>query len=109
MAADYVDLVQFCRLMLQFSSRIDNKNGLREQVNDAIQQIMKSMTNCLILNKNDGPEVSNAHGLSIWFPLTKKIFESRRHKYEQLHFNDLSKNWINFLEAWTQFLVDRYS
>ena len=86
--ADYVDLVDLCLLLMQYSGIKEIKASCQAVIDTLMKKGM------VVKSGYKGTEVNNSHGVSIYFP-TKKISPL----YEKLDFVKKTK-WATFLKAY---------
>ncbi len=90
--ADYVDLIHMAELI---------GRGLPDQaIEKATTELVRLAKDSIIVSENIGPGVTNANGLSIWFPASSRIYQNYRAKYLALKFASTYRGWIHFLDAY---------
>jgi len=93
--ADYIDLIHFSEQLIR---KIKNP-----AIAKAAKKVIEAAKAAIISNKKYGSMVTNANGLSVWFPPTKRIYFKNRAKYMELHCNDSKKfGWTTFLDKYHQ-------
>ncbi len=90
--SDYKDLLDFINLLE--SAQIENLDKkVTEDVRNAIQEFV-------VINQTT-PQLSRAHGLSIWLPTYSSTYEMNSDRYKTLNFHKHTQ-WGDFIE----FLLD---
>lgn len=92
--ADYVDLIH---VATQISQRIKEP-----AVVAAAKSVVVSARSCIVSNKTFGSTVSNANGLSVWFPASQWVYIGNRGKYMELRCNSSQFGWTSFLDVYHQ-------
>ena len=92
--ADYVDIIHVTKLIQQ---RINNK-----AVIDAAGNVITAVKTAIVRNGSYGAGVSNANGLSVWYPATKSLYFCNRAKYMALRCNSSQFGWTSFLDVYHQ-------
>jgi len=90
---DYRDLKDFLL-------KIKPEQGSR--LADRLTRLQLSLDRLVITNHASAPAFSNAHGLSIWMPITQDIFDKHKVEYKDLKFNK-NTNWLSALSRWPRF------
>jgi len=92
--ADYVDLIHVAE---QIRRRIKDS-----VVADAAVSVITSAEASIISNGKYGSTVSNANGLSFWFPASEWDYFGNRAKYMELKCNSSHFGWRAFLDLYHQ-------
>lgn len=87
----YVDLVD---LASNLSAKVKNAN-----VRSACTSVRESVDKVVVSESSYGKSVSRSTGLSIWFPLLKTDYVTRRGEYTSLRYSRQFKGWTMFLDA----------
>jgi hypothetical protein len=90
--ADYVDLIHLAELL---EEGIDDR-----RVKYAAKAVIKTTRACILASRSWGDTVSDANGVSVWFPATGRLYNDYRGKYLALRFAKRRKGWIRFLDAY---------
>jgi hypothetical protein len=90
--ADYVDLIHLMGLL--------SKNVPDTGVAEAGEAVAKAAAACIVSSGTLGPTVSEAQGLSVWFPASERLYSDYRAKYTALNFAREHPGWISFLDAY---------
>ena len=90
--ADYVDLVHVAESI----SREIKDTAIRR----AAAEVSRTTSACILQAGKCGRTVSNAHGLSVWFPSTESLYYSYRAKYMSLRFATKYRGWVEFLDVY---------
>ncbi len=92
--ADYVDLIHVASLIL---------NNIDVQIiKESAQKVIDTTKLCIVGNSNYGTTVSNANGLSIWFPADQSTYSNNRGIYMSLKCNATDFGWRKFLDLYHQ-------
>lgn len=83
---------------------LDMVNHLAEKIRDdrvlgACAQVRKTVEDAIVLNGKYGGSVTHSCGLSIWYPLLKVDYVTRRSEYVALRYSKTYKNWSRFLDV----------
>ena len=90
--ADYVDIIHVATLIRQ---RINNN-----AVADATGDVIATAKTAIVSNGSYGAGVTNANGLSVWYPATKSLYFGNRAKYMTLRCNLSQFGWTSFLDVY---------
>jgi hypothetical protein len=90
--ADYVDLVHLAQLL---ANQIPDS-----KVRSVCRTLIKATSACVLISDKHGDTVSDAHGLSVWFPAYDRLYYNYRAKYLALKFARQHKGWIRFLDTY---------
>jgi hypothetical protein len=90
--ADYVDLIHLADL---FSKYIPD-SGIKK----ASKAVIKATSACIVASERLGETVTDAHGVSVWFPGYDELYYNYRSKYMALKFAKQYQGWIHFLDAY---------
>ena len=89
--ADYIDVIHLAELIIQ---KVDDN-----EIRSIAKNLKSAVSKCIIKNDSYGPTVSEANGLSIWFPGYQSIYINNRAKYKALKFSQKHTGWIEFLDS----------
>jgi len=87
----YVDLVD---LTNKLESKVQNT-----KVKAACGSVRRAVKEAVVANGLYGGAVNNSSGLSVWFPLLKTDYVTRRSEYVTLRYSKEFRNWSRFLDA----------
>ena len=87
----YVDAVDLAKQLALKCS--DAKIGA------ACRSLTAAVKAAVIANGSYGPSVARSSGLSIWFPLVRTDYVTRRSEYVALRYTKDYPNWAKFLDA----------
>ncbi len=90
--ADYVDLIHTVTLIANQINDIDVGSAARDVIDTAKKSV--------ISYGYHGDSISNANGLSIWFPASQWVYFNNRAKYMKLSCNSNQFGWTSFLDAY---------
>nr|MBI3614159.1 hypothetical protein [Nitrospirota bacterium] len=86
----YVDLVDLAK---NLSSKVPDA-----KVRAACRAIPAAVRQVVVANGTFGPSVSRSAGLSVWFPLLRTDYVTRRSEYVALRYSKDYPNWADFLD-----------
>jgi hypothetical protein len=90
--ADYVDLYDLATRLK--GAQLDTRSAaLASKVASGVKRAVSE-------NGFYGSSVSNANGLSVWFPATRDLYHAYRSKYLQLKFRVSGAGWVGFLDRY---------
>lgn len=87
----YVDIVDLAK---QISLKCPDA-----RIRAACRAVMTAVKVAVIANGSYGPSVARSCGLSIWFPLVRTDYVTRRSEYVALRYTKDYPNWAKFLDA----------
>lgn len=87
----YVDVVDLAK---QISLKCPDA-----KIRVACRAITTAVKSAVITNGSYGPSVARSSGLSIWFPLVRTDYVTRRSEYVALRYTKDYPNWAKFLDA----------
>lgn len=69
------------------------------KIRTACRAMTAAVKSAVIANGSYGPSVARSSGLSIWFPLVRTDYVTRRSEYVALRYTKDYPNWAKFLDA----------
>jgi hypothetical protein len=69
------------------------------KIRTACRAMTTAVKSAVIANGRYGPSVARSSGLSIWFPLVRTDYVTRRSEYVALRYTKDYPNWAKFLDA----------
>ncbi len=96
---DYVDLGDLIRLTNQIINGSNIDPFLKTGIQESSRPVMNAYDQSVSASANSGGSVRYSSGLSIWFPIQKKLYQSNCRNYQKLDFCKTYPAWNHFLNG----------
>jgi hypothetical protein len=83
-----------------FLTKVHASRGSR--LAERLTRLQLSLDRLVIVNHATPGPFSNAHGLSVWMPITQDIYDKHQAEYNDLRFNQ-NTDWLRALARWPRF------